>query len=384
MKAGNIRTVLMALCSISTVFAQYNWNNPTSNLPSGCTHKTYHSDLMNTDVGYTIYLPPDYDNGDDRYPVVYSLHGMGGNENSNCQASVNVLKDLINADEVSPLIMVFVCGRGNTFYSDAKNGSVKCESSIMEELIPHIDKTYRTKDDRTQRAVEGISMGGFGALMLGFKHPDMFGSIGTYDAALVTWDTLSEQQFDQSIPTQIFGSDREYFNENSYPFTFAAKNAETITSLGIKVRMTTGDNDFQMGPLYIYNLAMRDTLNALGIELDFNVLAGGTHGAGMNTNSVTENLKFHSVNFASTATAAPRQKASAIPAVTARTRFFTFSTFSSFQLPCEWNGSADVVTVYTVNGKRAGVVRPDSRGYVDGTSAKKRFGPGLYMVKAER
>ncbi len=290
--------IIVFIVGALTGFTQnYSWNNPSSNLPNGISHHTYRSEVLNTDVGYSIYLPPNYSNSEEEYPVIYSLHGMGGNENSNCGLFGGILQDGINNNDFPPVIMVFVNGRGNTFYSDSKDGSLKCETSIITELIPHIDETYRTKSYRGQRAIEGISMGGFGALMLGFKYPDTFGSIGSYDAALVTWDTLSEQQFDQSIPNQIFGGDREYFNQNSYPPTLATKNADSIKALNIKVRMTTGDNDFQMGPLYNYNLSMRDTLNALGIELDFNVIPGGTHGAGMNQNSGKANILFHLENF---------------------------------------------------------------------------------------
>ncbi|NLE00548.1 MAG: prolyl oligopeptidase family serine peptidase [Fibrobacter sp.] len=279
--------VTTVFISLSSCFAQsYKWNNSGAQLPSGITHSTYHSSAMNVDIGFNIYLPPNYNTSTDRYPVIYSLHGMGGNENSNCNAYRDILQNGINGKQFPAVIVVFVNGRGNTFYSDSKDGTVKCETTIMNELIKHIDATYRTKADRAQRAIEGISMGGFGTLMLGFKHPETFSSLATYDAALVTWDTLSQQTFDKSIPNGIFGNDRNYFNENSYPTTFAKKNAETIKSLGIKVRMITGDQDKQMGPLYNYNLAMKQTLTELGINLDFKVIPGGKHGDGMNSTTI--------------------------------------------------------------------------------------------------
>ena len=381
MKSDRIfHVIIVVFCCLSTVysFGNYSWNNPSSNLPQGCEHHTYHSELMNIDIGYCIYLPPDYSTTDALYPVVYSLHGMGGNENSNCQAYADVLRSGIGANDFPPVIVVFVNGRGNTFYSNSKDGSVKCESSIIRELIPHIDQTYRTMENRTKRAIEGISMGGFGALMLGFKHPDLFTSIGSYDAALVNWDTLSEQQFDQSIPTQIFGSDEQYFNENSYPFTFARRNAETITSLGINVRMVTGDNDVQMGPLHNYNLAMRDTLNTLGIDLDFNTIPGGRHGDGMNATTIKENLLFHTANFASTAL---RHTNMPSPAKDTRNRLVTFSIFSSFRLPYEWSRSTGTVTLYRFDGKCAGVVHCNGRGIADGTGVRKIFASGKYLAK---
>ena len=59
------------------------WNNPPSSDPTGVTHHTYHSTIMNVDIGYNIYLPPQYSSGwTQKFPVVYFFHGSGGNENS--------------------------------------------------------------------------------------------------------------------------------------------------------------------------------------------------------------------------------------------------------------------------------------------------------------
>ncbi len=382
-------TLIIALISFSVCSAQfgsYSWNNPGGNLPSGYTHKTYHSELMNTDIGYVIYLPPDYNNSTDRYPVVYSLHGMGGNESGNCQYYSSVMQSSITGNVFPPVIIVFVNGRGNTFYSDSKDGTVKCESSIINELIPHIDATYRTKADRTQRAIEGFSMGGFGALMLGFKHPDMFVSIGTYDAALVNWDTLSQQTFDRSIPSQIFGNDRNYFNENSYPFTFAVKNAETIKSLGIKVRITTGDNDLQMGPLYYYNLAMRDTLNKLGIPLTFNVTRGGGHGGSITSDNVKEYMIFHTNNFkdAITQTLKPLITTSKNNSILAPVTFSSMNA-SNFVIPSQWKQhSVKEIQVFNLSGRAIGNISVQGIDRIDGSAIEKRFGSGVFTLKAIR
>jgi enterochelin esterase-like enzyme len=379
-------TIMTALISLSVCSAQtYKWNN-TGNLPSGYTHKTYYSTLMNTDIGYVIYLPPDYNNSTDRYPVVYSLHGMGGNENGNCQTYSSVMQSSITGNVFPPVIVVFVNGRGNTFYSDSKDGSVKCESSIINELIPHIDTTYRTKADRSQRAIEGISMGGFGALMLGFKHPDMFGSIGTYDAALVNWDTLSQQTFDRSIPNQIFGNDRNYFNENSYPFTFAIKNAATIKSLGIKVRITTGNNDLQMGPLYYYNLAMRDTLNKLGIPLTFNVTPGGSHGQSFTSANVKEYMIFHTTNFkdAITQTLQPVITKSNNNSILAPVTFSSMNV-SNFVIPSQWKQhSVKKIQVFNLCGRAIGNVSLQEIDRIDGSAMGRQFGSGVFTLKAVR
>jgi len=349
---------LIALSAISISVAQnYQWNNSGS-LPSGITHKTYKSTAMNVDIGYNIFLPSDYNSSTERYPVVYHLHGMGGNEFENCQTFASVLQSGINNKEFPPVIVVFVNGRGNTFYSDAKDASVnvKCETTIQKELIPHIDATYRTKADRTQRAIEGFSMGGFGTMLHGFKYPDQFASIATFDAALVTWDTISQQQFDQSIPKQIFGSDKQYFTENCYPFTFAKKNAETIKSLGIKVRMVTGDNDVQMGPLYNYNCAMRDTLKKLGIGLEFKVIAGGSHGSGINATTIKEALIFHTTNFKTTGIINSQSMSHRTMSVC---KPHIVSSVSTFTVPSAWAGTIRSISISDLQGRNLGSVAID-------------------------
>lgn len=371
-------------CSSVSLAQSYKWNNPSSQLPAGCTHGTYHSTLMNVDVGYNVFLPPNYSSSTERYPVVYSLHGMSGNEGSNCQTFASVLKDGITSNAFPPVIMVFVSGRGNTFFSDSKDGTVKGESTVIKELIPFIDSTYRTKADRTQRAIEGVSMGGFGALMLGLKHPDVFASIGSYDAALVNWDTLSQQQFDQTIPNSIFGKDRNYFNENSYPFTFAKKNAEIIKSLGIKVRMITGDKDAQMGPLYYYNLAMRDTLKALGITLDFKIIPGGTHGAGMNGTTGKENMVFHTANFKINTTHVGGSAKPQRLAIKTSDGLLRAQTVSYLRLPSKSQMLGRAVALYDLHGRVVGQLHTEETTGNNGGVADNHLSSCKYMLKIKR
>ncbi|NLD94615.1 MAG: esterase family protein [Fibrobacter sp.] len=347
-------TTIIAFSIMSISQAQnYSWNNNPGSLPSGIKHATYKSTAMNVDIGYNIFLPSDYNSSNERYPVIYALHGMGGNENEGPEPYSKVLQSGINSKAFPPVIVVFVNGRGNTFYSDSKDGSVKCETTISKELIAHIDATYRTKADRTQRAIEGFSMGGFGALLHGFKHTEQYTSISTYDAALVTWDTISQQQFDQSIPRQIFGSDKQYFTDNCYPFTFAKKNVETIKSLGIKVKMVTGSNDLQMGPLYYYNLAMRDTLTKLGMAPEFKIIQGGSHGSGRNETTIRESIIFHTNNFKTTGVI-NRQPLSYASMSVYKPRIV--SSMSTFTVPSAWKGTVSAISVSDLKGRNIGLV----------------------------
>jgi S-formylglutathione hydrolase FrmB len=345
---------MITLSIMSIIQAQnYNWDNNPGSLPNGFKHATYKSTAMNVDIGYNIFLPSDYNSSNERYPVIYALHGMGGNENEGPEPYSKVLQSGINSKAFPPVIVVFVNGRGNTFYCDSQDGSVKCETTISKELIAHIDATYRTKADRTQRAIEGFSMGGFGALLHGFKHTEQYASISTYDAALVTWDTISQQQFDQSIPQKIFGSDKRYFTDNCYPFTFAKKNIETIKSLGIKVKMVTGSNDLQMGPLYYYNLAMRDTLTKLGLNPEFKIIQGGSHGSGRNETTIKESIIFHTNNFKATGTI-NRQSISYTTMSVYKPQ--VISSMSTFTVPSAWMGTINAISITDLKGRNIGLV----------------------------
>ncbi len=128
----------IAFAAAGTLLADQSrpWNNPSGgSLAAGCRHFTYYSNANKTTIGFIVYLPPGYDaNTSARYPVVYSLHGMGGDEWSHLPY-VGALQSNIQSQAVDPMIMVFVNGRGNTIYADSKDGSVKCETGIIEELI---------------------------------------------------------------------------------------------------------------------------------------------------------------------------------------------------------------------------------------------------------
>lgn len=305
--------LLLCLVAPAAVWSQ-SWNNANGTLPTGCQHRTFYSAANQTTIGYNIYLPPGY--AADvavRYPVVYSLHGMGGNEWSN-MGYANALQSNISSKAVNPMIMVFVNGRSNTFFADSKDGKVKCETALIGELIPHIDSAFRTIPDRGHRATNGISMGGFGALMLATKHPELFGHATSVIAALVTWDTLAAQNFDRSIPEKIFGGDRAYFEENYYPPTFVKKNAERLKSQGSKFRMADNPGDVSMGPLYSYNVSMRNLLKANGIPVEFDSTAGNGHVADYSGPSAIAILKFHSAAFAAAPVVSLRDGAPSRPA----------------------------------------------------------------------
>ncbi len=127
-----------------------------------------------------VYLPPGYESGNQRYPVVYVMHGMPG-EVRDCFVKGRVqdaAEALILDHKIAPLILVGWDGEGPGGPADITNyldrPDYKMESFMVNELVPYVDSTYRTIPDKRYRALDGISAGGYAAPNLMFKHPDIW------------------------------------------------------------------------------------------------------------------------------------------------------------------------------------------------------------------
>ncbi|MBN1422886.1 MAG: 1,4-beta-xylanase [Planctomycetes bacterium] len=138
---------------------------------------------MDVEVGYNVRLPDGYSAGDARYPVIYFLHGAGGNENSDAAGFSGLVARLEERKKAPPAICVFPNG-GMSGYRDRPDAKIMGETMIVGELIPRIDRLYRTRADREGRVIAGFSMGGGGAIRLALKHPDLFSAAGSWAAAL--------------------------------------------------------------------------------------------------------------------------------------------------------------------------------------------------------
>jgi endo-1,4-beta-xylanase len=148
------------------------------------TYRTFVSDAAGGEYAYLLYLPPSYEKEPARrFPVVYWLHGRGGDITAGLRV-VRRLDEALRQGTVPEIAIVCVNGLKCSMYCDSKGGRWPVESAIVNDLIPHIDATLRTIPRREARGVEGYSMGGFGAARLGFKYPELFGSISILSGAL--------------------------------------------------------------------------------------------------------------------------------------------------------------------------------------------------------
>ncbi len=211
--------------------------SPVPELPPGVTHHTFRSASMKREVGYCLFLPPGYEKDmQRRYPVIYHLHGAGGNETRSVY-SASVLHEGILAGKLPEIVMVFPNGGRSTMYQDSGDGRFMAESMMIKELIPHIDSTYRTIADRKARCIEGFSMGGRGSTHLAMRYPELFGSLFNQSGNVYHVSDASK------APNTYLGSDPERLKAND-PYLNLTKNLAFIqANLRIQVACGTADPD---------------------------------------------------------------------------------------------------------------------------------------------
>jgi len=143
--------------------------------------RTYESKVTGTPRRALVYTPPDYDRDPDRrYPVLYLQHGSGESERSwSEQGHAQYILDNLIADK-SAEEMIVVMEQGYATKAGAApgaRGNEAFEELVVNDLIPMIDATYRTKPARESRAIAGLSMGGGQAIRIGLGHPELFASV---------------------------------------------------------------------------------------------------------------------------------------------------------------------------------------------------------------
>lgn len=138
------------------------------------------SKLMAREMPYRVALPKNYEADKTmRFPVVYLLHGLGGHYN-NWGDRGSIAKYL----EPFNFIVVMVEGDNGWYTDSVSRPNDKYESYVVEELIPEVDKKFRTNAARDGRIMAGLSMGGYGSLKFGLKHSEVFTLVGSFSGAL--------------------------------------------------------------------------------------------------------------------------------------------------------------------------------------------------------
>ena len=194
-KTNRARIVLVAILFCLTLTAQAQ--------SASVETVQFQSKLVNTVLPYNVILPPDYRaSSATRYPVLYLLHGWAGHY-SDWVTRTNL------ADYAAQYRMIVVMPEGNNgWYTDSASVATgKYESYILKELIPDVQKRYRTIESRYGRGIAGLSMGGYGALKFGLKSPETFAFVGSLSGALAaaTW-TEDDLKNLKSISDSLFAA----------------------------------------------------------------------------------------------------------------------------------------------------------------------------------
>jgi S-formylglutathione hydrolase FrmB len=258
------------------------------------------SKILGHAVNYCVILPRGYDTDKGtQYPVLYFLHGLGGNEQVLLESGgMNEIEDLRAAGKISEFLVVAPAG-GRAFWINSRDGKVRYEDFFIREFIPFIESHYRIRVGRGQRGITGVSMGGYGALRFGLKYSEMFNAVSAHSAALVDKLPKFNGTKDQTegIARILGGSfgdpvDVKYWEQES-PFTIV-RNEPKPAGLAIYFDCGTDDDfGFNVGAKKFDEL-----LTARGIAHEFHLYPGG-HDLDYFADHLPASLEFHSKAFSS-------------------------------------------------------------------------------------
>lgn len=256
------------------------------------------SKALSRNVSYCLLLPPSYDADKmRRYPVLYFLHGLGENAETLIDSGgVNLIDDLRERGQLGEFVIAIPDG-DRSFYINSRDGRVLYEDFLMREFMPFIEGHYRIRAERRYRGVSGVSMGGYGALRLALRYPEMFGSVSAHSAALVeklpaARISASQEAVLSRVLGTAFGTppDRAFWDRNN-PFTLA-RDAPRLHGLRIYFDCGTEDDyGFNTGAK-----AFHELLVSRGIPHEFH-LYPGRHDWIYAAQHFAASLQFHSRAF---------------------------------------------------------------------------------------
>jgi enterochelin esterase-like enzyme len=218
------------------------------------TRRWYSSPGIGSERRITIYTPPGYETSQEKYPVLYLLHGAGGDEEAwmTLGRTAQILDNLIASGKIKPMIVVMPNGNvsqdaapgedSKGFYKPqfmapgAMNG--KYEESFTD-IIKFVESAYRVKADKANRAIAGLSMGGFHTLHISRYHPNTFDYMGLFSAAIMPRDTTAKiyQGIDATLARQKKNGYKLYWiacGKDDFLFKLNTDFREKLDKLGMK------------------------------------------------------------------------------------------------------------------------------------------------------
>jgi len=182
----------------------------TADVPHGAVARIiYKSTALGKNRRAHVYTPPGYETGSDKYPVLYLLHGAGDCDDSwtSVGRAHDIMDNLIAAKKAKPMIVVMPAGHTGPFIFGAPPAErpkdspppARFEDDFEKDLRPYIEKTYRVKTDRADRAIAGLSMGGGQTLALFVSKPADFSGVGVFSSGLFAKADEWEKQHQEAL-----------------------------------------------------------------------------------------------------------------------------------------------------------------------------------------
>jgi S-formylglutathione hydrolase FrmB len=281
--------------SLITTLLLYLLSVPSSFASGRVECNSVPSKILARGVAYCIVLPASFDaDKTKRFPILYELHGLGDNEQFFVHSGLwNLVEDQRERHELKDFLIATPAG-GASFYINSKDENVRYEDFLLQEFFPFIEKKYRASPGRANRAISGVSMGGYGALHLAFRRSQLFNSVSAHSAALIEKlpSFVSTTQSPRSrILGAVFGSppDTTFWNANS-PLTLA----RSANISGLKIYFDCGDQDdygFEAGAATLDKI-----LTARKIAHEFHIYPG-RHNPSYFAAHIPASLAFHSRLF---------------------------------------------------------------------------------------
>lgn len=254
------------------------WVTAAANTPFA-SYRLFFSEAIARPVSFHILLPAAYASEPTRrFPVIYWLHGANAGV-----LGVHPIGQLyttaMNNGLMPPAIMVFANGLPHGMWCDSKNGVTPMESIVINDLVPHLDRSFRTIATRQGRLIEGFSMGGYGAGRLGMKFAEKFRGLSMMGAGALQQDFLNDENalipldVREAIFADVYGNDADYFTAQS-----PRRQAElSVSSLppGFVIRMIVGVDD----PMLTNNQSLSTHFTSLNIAHFYRELPGVGHDA---------------------------------------------------------------------------------------------------------
>ncbi|MEO8887356.1 MAG: alpha/beta hydrolase family protein [Mucilaginibacter sp.] len=240
-----------------------------------------HSDVMKKNIKAVIITPDNYAAGK-QYPVVYLLHGAGGDYSDWVKKGGNVAA---NADLYNIIIVCADGGVTSWYWDSPVDPTYQYETYITKELVPFVDKNYKTIKNRNGRAITGLSMGGHGGLYLGIRHQDLFGAAGSMSGGVDIRPFPNNWDMAKRLGSYAQNPD----NWNKYT---VINQLHLLTPNSLAIIFDCGSEDF----FYKVNTELHDKLLELNIPHDF-IVRPGAHNWPYWTNSVKYQMLYFDTFF---------------------------------------------------------------------------------------